>query len=321
MDSELNEQDLDFFQTGDFEVDVGFMEEDVESDQFDPSVDDLEFDANLQISEYIDDNLAMLMTEREVSNRGDLGSMPATNKSLSSIEFLFRSLTGKSVSEVYKECIKNESLRYGGLIGKLLTLVTNTPRMKQGMTNLERAIISQEEDSVSATHSVQTYQDLANLNKEDLQMNIEEIDELLKVVTQQKLKESLIHTRSRYVHLLRALNIPQGDQGVSGISMRDFILWFKNESGFFNDEMNVLFRLQDSALILSIRDRLDSEVELMNERGHISEYEIGLYRESITKVHVTTLFLDVFSSYIKMNLEVGPYSTGTQYHDTLTYSR
>ncbi|WJX09056.1 putative Rna-dependent RNA polymerase [Trichoderma gamsii cogu-like virus 1] len=300
---EFPDDDLMFFQTGDVQVDTSIV------DEMGMEEDDFEFDANFNVEEYIDDHLEMLLTEREISHQSSLDTMPPTNRCLSSLDGISRALTGKSLRESYSDCIEDPEKRYYGLMGKIMTLVTGTPRMIRPISELERDVFRQEEEATSATLSIRTTDDLGNLNEDEIKANVEEIDNLLKHVKQQGIRENLLQTRLRYMNMLNLIDIKVSDNQVSKLSSRELILWLKEESGYFSKEMNMLYRLTDSAFILAIRDRLDSHVEKMCSRAMISEFELGLYREAIPKPHLTTLFLDVFASYLEINLKVGPYCT------------
>ncbi|UHM27566.1 MAG: RNA-dependent RNA polymerase [Sanya phenuivirus 1] len=303
IEEEFTEEDLMFFQTGDIDVDMSLANELQEMD------DDFEFDTMLDVDNYIEDHLELLLTERETAHQTNNDTMPPTNRCLSSLDGLARALTGTSLRDLYTECIMDENKRLYGLMGKILTLLTGTPRVVRNLTELERNVFRQEEDVTSATLSLRTMEDLSNLNESEIRANVDEIDEMLKVVKQPGIKENLLQTRQRYINMLNLIDIKDGSSAVSRVPSRELILWLRDSSGYFNKEMNTLFRLTDSAFILAIRDRLDSHIETMCKNALISEYELGLYREAVPKPHLTTMFLDVFASYLGINLKVGPYCT------------
>ncbi|QJT73693.1 RNA-dependent RNA polymerase [Botrytis cinerea bocivirus 1] len=300
---DLSADDLMFFQTGDFDINEVMVEE------FNVESEDFEFDENFNVEEYIDEHLELLLTEREVSMQVNQSTMPPTNRCLSSLDGLSRALSGMSLNELYNDCISNPEKKYSGLMGKILTLVTDSPRILREISSLERDVFRQEEDSISATMSLRTIEDLGNLNEREIRENIEEIDLMIAISKQSRVKENLLQTRQRYVNMLNLIDIRDGDNGVSKIPARDLLMWLRDESGYFNKEMGTLFRLTDSAYILALRDRLDSHVEVMCKNSIISEYELSLYREAIVKPHLTTLFLDVFSNYLGIDLVVGSYYT------------
>jgi hypothetical protein len=301
----IEDDDEDFmdYQIGEFHVESNFMDELVED------FNELEFDANLDVSGYIDDNLELLMTEREVSQRTSIKTMPPSNRCLSSIELICKASVNKTMHEIYKECLNDDNIKFSGILGKIMTLVTGTPRMKQNLSTLERSVLMKDEDSISATQSIKSEGDLSNLNEEELRESLEEVEALLKSAKRQGIVDTLKNTRSRLINLLSLISVKPGDESVSRVPTRDFLLWFRDYCGHLNEETNVLFRLTDSAYIVALRDRLDDHVEEMNSRLEIGDYELSLYRESITKPHLSTLFLDVFSNYFNLKLKVGPYLT------------
>lgn len=303
-----------YFQTGDFDLDLNI------ADTIGFSDDDCEFDVNFNVEDYIDDNLELLLTEREVSNKQDSYLMPPTNRCLNSLDGLSRALTNMSIRELYTDCIQSESKKLSGLMGKIMTLVTGTPRVLRQATHLERTAHRHDEDSISATMSLRTIENMNNLNTEELISNIDEIDVLLSSAKVTIVRESLLQSRTRLVNILNLLDVKQEDNGVTSIATRDFILWFRDNANFFNEELNVLYRLTDSSFILAIRDRLDSQVDLMCKNAAISEYELSLYREAIPKAHLTTLFLDVFSHYTGLCIKVGPYVTMDQDNIDIEYN-
>jgi hypothetical protein len=311
---DLSNEDLLFFQTGDYELDEELID-DVKSEG-----GDLEFEIDDEIDSYIEEHIEMLLTEREVSSIRNHDMMPQTNRCLSSLEGLSQALTGLSIRELYIECIKDDRKRLSGIMGKIMTLVTETPRVKRNITELEKNVLKQEEDAISATISLRTEEDLDNLNEDELRASIFEIDKTLKVSKAPLFRDMLMQSRIRYVNMLSLLDIKEEDDAISRLSSRDIIMWVKEESGLFGNELNLLFRLSDSAYILAFRDRLDNHVEEMRKIRLISEYEVGLYRESIPKPHLTTLFLDVFSSYLGVNLNVGPYRANIESSIQITYS-
>jgi hypothetical protein len=311
---DISEEELLFFQTGDFKVDLDLIQ-DVGNDE-----DDYEFDMDFTVKGYIEEHIEMLLTEREVSQIKDNNAMPPTNLCLSSIEGLSKSLTGKSLRDIYIDCINDDSKRYSGIMGKILTLVTETPRVLRRVTEFERNVFKQEEDAVSATISLRTEKDLDMLDEDQLNENIRDIDQLIKSTNNVSLIETLLQSRARYINMLNLMDIKLEDNTISRIPSRDILLWVREESGIFSNELNLLFRLSDSAYILSFRDRLDNHVEVMRKEKLISEYEVGLYREAIPKPHLTTLFLDVLSDYLKINLTVGPYCTNKESYPSVEFN-
>jgi hypothetical protein len=308
IDEIINDEDLLFFQTGDYEMDHILANELI----CDKEEDNFEFDADFSVESYLEDHLELLLTEREVSHQTNQSTMPPTNRCLTSLDGLSRALTGKSLRELYQDCIIDDSKRFYGLMGKIMTLLTETPRVSRNISDIERDAFRQEEEATSATLSLRTMEDLGNLNEEEIKANIDEIDQMLIHARQPGIKENLQQTRIRYLHMLNLIDIKDGNSSVSAIPSRDIILWLRDESGYFSKETNLLYRLTDSAYILSLRDRLDSHVETMCSKAIISEFELGLYREAIPKPHLTTMFLDVFANYLGINLQVGPYCTNSE---------
>jgi hypothetical protein len=299
----IEDGDLMFFQTGDFEID------NILADDLKDELDDLEFDANFNVENYIDENIELLMSEREISHTVNNLTMPPTNRCLNSLDGLSRALTGQPLRKLFNDCVEDDSKRFSGLMGKIMTLVCGTPRVLRQITELERNVFRQEEDAVSATMSIRTAEDLGNLDEGEIKDNIKDIDKMISMCHQSILRDNLLQTRSRFVNMLNLIDIKGNDNSISRIPSRDLILWLRDESGYFNDEMNIMYRLTDSSYILQLRDKLDDHVEIMCKNSQISEFELGLYREAIPKPHLTTLFLDVFSSYLGIKLKVGPYYT------------
>jgi hypothetical protein len=201
--AEITKEDLLYFQTGDFDLDDSLV------DDLDGGEDDYEFDANIDIDSYIDEHLELLLTEREVSNPSSRDTMPPTNRCLTSLEGLSKALTGKSLRELYATCILDEDIRFSGIMGKIMTLLTESPRMVRNLTESDRTIYRQEEDAISATLSLRTAEDLDNLNEGDLRRNIEDLDKTLVNLKNPVSRDILLQSRTRYVNMLSLLDIKE----------------------------------------------------------------------------------------------------------------
>jgi hypothetical protein len=312
--SELNETDLEFIQqlnTGKIDIDIGLFDDLVQT-----GTDDYVFDLDDDTLRNMESTIEMLLSssdhKKEISEGRE--DMPVTNRYFSNLETLSRMTTGNTLAKSYQIMVDNPHIKCSGLLGKILSLMTLRPCTRSAASKLEADLISKEDSIASLTTSLRTERDLLNISREDLIQSIESLEATISSAPT-ILKSSYMETLQRFRRVLALRDHPPSPVSFDDLPSSNLLIDLKPWIKKISNKLDYVCTLSDSFFIPIIRNLLDEHIEAMVLNGTLTEYEMGLYRESISKPLVSTLLLDVLANWLSITIESANYVTGDNLTD------
>jgi hypothetical protein len=308
--SEDMEELLDFINT-DYMTDSdeseleGFDDEDEESeggitlgnDLFDlDNIDPEDFEIQENIFDYLPLN--------RFGPMGKVWGMPRFNTFFSGLDTLSRVLYKVPLTEL----ICQQPREIPGILGVILTLITNKGWCSSGNEDMMTDLVEYELSVTSLTQSLKTDADYQNLNEDAIERAIAEIRTSME--TAGDLTRPLY--RQQIIRLSRALlyrRRKEEPENLTDISMPEYLhkVFLLMEDVVRKD---VILRMDEHLRTAFLRSMLQQDLGEQEKLGRVTSHELAIMVESINQPIVTTLAIDAVWRAWQIGTDTGSYRAG-----------